>query len=327
MRAIVPSGRIRPLAGASLLRVSLFRTRALRDLVRASALAFLLVAGCLSGGPSTAPVEELVPFRTLLVSSSQPVIEDGYMGPLTLDGWNATWARYAEGLSPTPVHPLVDAENETIVALALGAFTSTCHDLRIVSVTRENGAESFAIGYEEYHGEGPGYACGGSLTWPTHVIAIRSRSYGHPVLVRAYGPEDVWPHARWEGPSAERLVVRTLERGSFSGIHDDTSLMVRNASAWEVLWMAHRASEPAPAVDFAREMVAAVVVHGPTGCGALRLGNVTHDPSLPRTEVEVVLEDPGPEVQCLVAFQDVFEFAAIPSREGDASFVQVVERR
>lgn len=132
------------------------------------------------------------------------------------------------------------------------------------------------------------------------------------------------PGAGTDEPAApEPLALRTLAQGSFSGIKEDTRQLVRSPSEWAALWERHRASEPRPEVDFPNETVVAVVIHGPTGCAAMHLGNVTYDPDEQVTEVVIVHERAPKEVQCFVAFEDVFHFAAIASRPGTARYHDV----
>jgi len=128
-------------------------------------------------------------------------------------------------------------------------------------------------------------------------------------------------------PALEPLAMRTLERGSFSGVHHDAREIVRDAAEWDALWAEHRANESAPAVDFAREMVLAVVVHGPTGCGMMHLANATYDAGAGTITTTIVLEIAPQNVQCLVAFEDVFHFVAVPAREGGARWVEAEEEQ
>ncbi|HUR68502.1 MAG TPA: protease complex subunit PrcB family protein [Candidatus Thermoplasmatota archaeon] len=138
----------------------------------------------------------------------------------------------------------------------------------------------------------------------------------------ATAPPSMTPPATPSPTQAEPLALRTLDKGSFSGIHNDTRLLIRAPADWEALWSEHGRAEPLPRVEWGNESVVAVVVHGPTGCGAMHLGNVSYDGTKRVTTIEIVLEVPGDNIQCFVAYEDVYHFAAIPSREGQAGFVE-----
>lgn len=176
-----------------------------------------------------------------------------------------------------------------------------------------------AIWYDEHDGEGPERACAASMSYPAHVIALETDTYWS-FSSRAYGPDDVWPHAPPAGPRVERLAMRELAKGSFSPISEDVRLVLRDAASWEALWARHRGNETAPAVDFAAEMVVAVVVHGPTGCGQMHLDEVVHDADARAVRATIAIEIPPENVRCFAAFEDVFHFVAVPVREGRAVF-------
>jgi hypothetical protein len=117
----------------------------------------------------------------------------------------------------------------------------------------------------------------------------------------------------------EVLPPRMLERGSFSAIHEDMRLALLDVASWKAVWTRHRPDTQAPAFDVGNETVLAVVVHGPTGCAGIRLGDITFD-GVGVTTVDVVHETAPENVRCFAAFQDVYEFAAVPWREGEVRF-------
>ncbi len=60
--------------------------------------------------------------------------------------------------------------------------------------------------------------------------------------------------------------IVTIAQGTRSAMDDPKETVARMASEWQTLWREHAGSEPAPAVDFAKEMVAAVFLGTrPTG--------------------------------------------------------------
>jgi hypothetical protein len=52
--------------------------------------------------------------------------------------------------------------------------------------------------------------------------------------------------------------VRTLDKGSQSGVTAARQAAVRDGDEWAALWRTHAPARPLPAVDFSREMVVAV---------------------------------------------------------------------
>lgn len=62
------------------------------------------------------------------------------------------------------------------------------------------------------------------------------------------------------------IATVTVARGTSSAIEESRQAIARTAGEWQTLWREHAGSEPAPAVDFAKEMVAAVFLGTrPTG--------------------------------------------------------------
>lgn len=124
-------------------------------------------------------------------------------------------------------------------------------------------------------------------------------------------------------PDGESLAVRDLARGSFSGIRDETRVLLRDAGSWEALWARHGGDGAPPEVSFPNESVVAVVVQGPTGCFGVHVGNVTYDAGARVVTIEVVHETTPENVRCTQALVDAYDFVAIPSREGEVRFVDV----
>lgn len=127
--------------------------------------------------------------------------------------------------------------------------------------------------------------------------------------------------------SVENLSRRSLDKGAFSGVHEDVRSVLRTQAEWDALWARHRGngSTPAPRVEFGNESVVAVVVRGPTGCFGVHVGSVTFDERARRTTVEVVRERTPPHVNCVTTLEDAYHFVAIPTRPGDAEFMEKEE--
>ena len=60
--------------------------------------------------------------------------------------------------------------------------------------------------------------------------------------------------------------VTTVARGPMSAITGPKEVVVRSSADWTALWKEHGSTQPVPAVDFSKELVAAVFLGSrPTG--------------------------------------------------------------
>src|SRR5437016_6642799 len=63
---------------------------------------------------------------------------------------------------------------------------------------------------------------------------------------------------------AQPLPIRSLAKGTFSGIRDARQEVIKDAARWEKLWNQHAtsaaAAEKIPTVDFSKEMVIAATM-------------------------------------------------------------------
>lgn len=300
------------------------RRERIRRSVRARlllALVPLLVAGCLegAGGDDPGSAVEEVPFRSLThdtdsgIKGMQRVVLD------TQAAYEAQWARHAESPNPKGAPPAVDFATERVALVALGEKGSGCHDIRVENVTRAGGRVVVHVAI--FDGEAPGYGCTANMVQPIHFVAFRDHDGVVEFEERTVRPPEPWPSGDGDPQEAEPLSTRTLARGTFSGIHEDTRVLLGDQALFDALWARHARDGDAPFVEFPNESVVAVVVHGPTGCAAIHVGNVTYDGNA--ITVEVVRERSPPEVNCFVAFEDAYHFVAIPDRPGDARFVEV----
>lgn len=282
-----------------------------------------LFAGCLEeggrGGPGT--TAEAVAFRTLRVDADSGLTEPQRSVLDAREAYEAAWARHASGPNPKGDAPPVDFSRERVVLVALGEKGSGCYGIRIENVTAEGG--DVVVHVASYSGEGPGFSCTAVMVQPVHFVAIEAREGVVSFRERSVGPGEPWPPegepATGGGP-AEPLSTRHLDKGSFSGVHEDTRVVLRTLAEWHAFWQRHD-DISSPGVAFPNESVVAVVEHGPTGCFGIHVGNVTYDPAEQVLTIEVVHERTPPDVQCVQALQDAYHFVAIPDRPGRARFV------
>ena len=123
--------------------------------------------------------------------------------------------------------------------------------------------------------------------------------------------------------AAETNVMRTIFKGTFSGIQEESQVVVTNRAGFEKLWKQHslkfEPKEPAPEVDFAKETVLAVSL------GQKRTGGFSVEISDIRRagEKTLVLVKPrspkqgGFTIQALTA---PIHMVAVPKIEGKVEF-------
>lgn len=70
---------------------------------------------------------------------------------------------------------------------------------------------------------------------------------------------------------ATDLAIRQVGDGQASGLSDEVFAVYRDEGAFRAFWSAHAPGAPAPAVDFATEMAAAVVLQRNTGGYRVRI--------------------------------------------------------
>jgi hypothetical protein len=57
---------------------------------------------------------------------------------------------------------------------------------------------------------------------------------------------------------ANKVIMRTIDKGAQSNVDDAKTVVVRDAESWKKLWQGHAPDRALPAVDFSREMVVGV---------------------------------------------------------------------
>lgn len=275
------------------------------------AVVVLFGAGCLDAANSPAPISgESVQLRRLVDSQNQPVIDGKFEGTLDQAAWDEAWARYANSTTEAGEKPIVDFATERIIAVATGQFGNGCNSVRIVNATSYTDGR-LVVRYSQYQGDG---LCTAQVVWPTVIVAVKDTS---SVVSFEKSTTTEAP------PQPESLSKRDLDNGSFSPIGGDFREALDSQVEWDDLWERHtkNQSRPQPAVDFPNETVIVAIEHGPTGCFGIQIGEVVYDPTAKRTTVEIIHIPTPPNVRCIQALVDAFDFVAIPTRDGSVDFV------
>ena len=117
-------------------------------------------------------------------------------------------------------------------------------------------------------------------------------------------------------------VITTIAKGDGSGIVEPRRIVVRDAVEWRALWAAHAGpAEPAPAVDFAADMVAAVFAgERPTPGYEIEIGETRLEGAV----LAIVISE-VPPARGMMAAQVIvspFHIVRLPRHEGEVRFVE-----
>ena len=124
--------------------------------------------------------------------------------------------------------------------------------------------------------------------------------------------------------------VKTLAKGTFSGIQEPTQTVVTNQAQWTDLWAKHVAQKtpqpPAPEVNFDKETVIFVTLgrknsggYGVEITGVRRSGNTR--------EILVSTTDPKPGGLTIQALTAPFHIVAVPRLQDPVKFKVVPKKR
>ena len=116
--------------------------------------------------------------------------------------------------------------------------------------------------------------------------------------------------------------IVTVSQGSRSAIEAPREVTARTPAEWQALWKQHGANEAAPAIDFAKEMVAAVFL------GTRSTGGYAVDIRATRREgtalvIEYAEQAPGREDIVTQALTAPFHIVRLPRYAGDVRFRRV----
>jgi hypothetical protein len=103
---------------------------------------------------------------------------------------------------------------------------------------------------------------------------------------------------------------------------DGRQVVVRSAAEWGALWKQHAPERPVPAVDFAREMVAAVFLGSrPTGGFAVEI--VGAGAKAGSVVVQYRETKPAPDAIAAQILTSPVHLVAVPRADGDVKFERV----
>lgn len=127
--------------------------------------------------------------------------------------------------------------------------------------------------------------------------------------------------ARYTVPAAP-MTLRVLAEGTWSGHRQEVERVLTTEEEWIAFFRGHAPDAAPPAVDFATEMVAAVVLPRNTGGYAVTIERVEETPE--RLVIHYTEERPGPDMIVIQALTQPHYFAALPKRDKPVSFEREV---
>lgn len=113
--------------------------------------------------------------------------------------------------------------------------------------------------------------------------------------------------------------VTTVARGAMSAITGPREVVVRSSTDWNALWKEHGSTQPVPAVDFSKELVAAVFLGSrPTGGFSVEVvgARVEGDALI----VEYVEQRPGRGSIVSQMLTSPFHIVKLPAHKGPVRF-------
>ena len=116
--------------------------------------------------------------------------------------------------------------------------------------------------------------------------------------------------------------MRLLDRGTHSDIDAARQVVVRTAADWGALWKQHAADRPMPAVDFAKEAVAAVFL-GTRPTGGFGIELVGAGEKAGAFVLQYRETKPGADAIAAQIITSPFLLVAMPKVDGDVKFERV----
>jgi PrcB C-terminal len=126
-----------------------------------------------------------------------------------------------------------------------------------------------------------------------------------------------------QGTQGGAGAMRVVDRGAQSGIEEPRQVVVRTAAEWDALWKQHAPQRPAPAIDFSREIVAAVFLGSRPSAGfAVQI--VGAAPQAGALVVQYRETKPATDATAAQVITSPFQLVALPKADGDVKFENVL---
>ena len=124
--------------------------------------------------------------------------------------------------------------------------------------------------------------------------------------------------------AVEKIAMRTLAKGAFSGVREAKQEVIKGQAAWDKFLSAHQANAKSapqiPAVDFAKEMVIAVTM-GRKSSGGYSIEIIGVEAAANRLKISVKRNSPVPGAITITALTAPFHFVAVHRSDLRPEFV------
>jgi hypothetical protein len=118
------------------------------------------------------------------------------------------------------------------------------------------------------------------------------------------------------------VAFTTVASGSHSGLDEPRQAVVRVDEEWHALWKLHSPGQPAPSVDFQKEMVVGVFLGSrPTAGYVVHIVRITEEKGELRIEYRERRPAPGAIVAQVITMP--FHLVRLPRRPGAVRFERV----
>ena len=128
-----------------------------------------------------------------------------------------------------------------------------------------------------------------------------------------------------DGSAAEKVPMRTLAKGAFSGITNKQQLVITNQSEWKQLWARHnvaeKSAEKIPPVDFGKEMVVCITI-GQQRTGGYRIEITDVETDAEKLRITYRRYAPPPDGINLQVITSPFHFVTVPKSDRKPEFVE-----
>lgn len=116
--------------------------------------------------------------------------------------------------------------------------------------------------------------------------------------------------------------VTSVAQGPNSGIDDTRAVVVRSQADWDTLWKSHAGVQPAPSVDFSRELVAAVFLGTrPTAGFSVEIAGYRREGSA--LVIDYVERVPGAGGFTAQVLTSPFHIVKLPRSDGPVRFQKI----
>jgi len=247
------------------------------------------LAGCATPGEKRAR-EGPIAFETVERGQDSGIEERDTQVVRNRSALDQLWNRHAPGESV----PDVNFDDRMVAAVFKGESSNGCHGSEITNVT---GLSDGRVRVEGEHYRIDAEACTEQITYPYHVIELprftTEVSFAMEGTVRegpsredgsgGESPGDEGSDDGEDTSGPEPLTFHTLDKGRYSDIQQERTVVIRKTSAWRSLWNEHtNASEnPRPSVGFEDAIVVGVFRgESADGCQRARVNEVVRDKGL-----------------------------------------------